>query len=475
MTESSTSGPLAAARAEFLRRGRLSPRLPTAISSSWLRSLRAGVDADAADVPYSSPEADSPLTWAARRPLHRLESELAGLPVGAVLADADGRVMRRVAGGRSAIAALDRIQLRPGADFGEQAVGTNGVGTVVVTGRPILVASEAHYRGSFLDYACAGAPIVDAEGSVLGVLDLTARRSDADTRMQHLAAVVARRITHLLQASGAGMALQRDRSAGSSLWRPALHDTVHALRNGQSLLMIGEPGTGRLTLLEHALSRVHPGARPYVVRPDRVRLGLGDLASHADRGERVPVVVFTDVQQLDDDEIALVQHFLARPKAAGWPCHPVVTAAPPVLREQSPVRRLLPYVAHTVLLPPLRQRGTEFPQIVREVADRLQPGAGARLGSAAIARLAAASWPGNIAELTETVSVLLNTQDDGPIDRLPDAIIPRLHRFTELQLAQRREIAAELAWNGGNRTAAAKSLGISRAALYRKIDEFGLT
>jgi transcriptional regulator of acetoin/glycerol metabolism len=464
---------LTAARDEFLQRGRLARGVPGPISSSWLRSRRAGVDADAADVPFSDPAEDSPLVWAAGPPLRVLRDQLGELPVGVVLADERGRVQMRTVGSRTAMAALDLIQLAPGADFGEHSVGTNGIGTVAVTGRPTFVQAGAHYRGAFLDYACAGAPIMDPVGGrVLGVLDLTARQRDSHPRMRQLAERTATLIADRLRATGAGAALRPATPEASSLWQPALHDTIHALRHGQSLLMLGEPGSGRLTLLADALQRVAPGAPMSVLRAGRVREGLSQLT--AEDAHQHSAVVFADAQLLRTDELATVHRFLATPGFGGRLHRPVLTAAPPVLRDASPLRALLPYVAHTVMLPALRQRRGEFAAIVRTVADRIVPGGGGRIERQVVDRLAAASWPDNIDELAAVVKELLERQPGGAVAEVPPDLVPRLRRFTEIELAERREIAAAIAWTNGNRTASARLLGISRAALYRKLAAYGL-
>jgi transcriptional regulator of acetoin/glycerol metabolism len=125
------------------------------------------------------------------------------------------------------------------------------------------------------------------------------------------------------------------------------------------------------------------------------------------------------------------------------------------------------------MLPALRQRRGEFASIVRTVADRIVPGGGARIERQVVDRLAAASWPDNIDELAAVVKELLERQP-GAAAEVPPDLVPRLRRFTEIELAERREIAAAIAWTNGNRTASARLLGISRAALYRKLAAYGL-
>ncbi len=58
---------------------------------------------------------------------------------------------------------------------------------------------------------------------------------------------------------------------------------------------------------------------------------------------------------------------------------------------------------------------------------------------------------------------------------LPPALSSAPRRtMTAMESAERDAIVVALRECGGNRVAAAKSLGIARSSLYRKIDTFGI-
>lgn len=139
----------------------------------------------------------------------------------------------------------------------------------------------------------------------------------------------------------------------------------------------------------------------------------------------------------------------------------------------------------TLSVPPLRDRLEDLPWF----ADRMLS-VGKVVSADALAVLAAHVWPGNLRELAVALRTAAATAD-GPI--LP-AHLPRFLRQRHLikqhpiarpetplplnfVLAQveRRMIEAALAANAGSQTAAAKQLGLSRAALGRRLESLGLS
>ncbi|GAA3826294.1 helix-turn-helix domain-containing protein [Streptomyces chiangmaiensis] len=150
------------------------------IEASWGRMLRSGVDPDhdfRAELlgrdEIERRRQDSPL----RHVLPVLREGLLSVADVAqhimVVADADGRVLWRE-GSSPVLRKADGMGFEPGADWGEGAVGTNGVGTAAVTRRPVQVFASEHFLRSLATWTCAGAPITDPrDGRLLGVVDLS--------------------------------------------------------------------------------------------------------------------------------------------------------------------------------------------------------------------------------------------------------------------------------------------------------------
>ena len=61
-----------------------------------------------------------------------------------------------------------------GGVWSEALEGTNGIGTCIVEERPVTVHRGQHYRSRHIDLSCSGAPIFDAGGRLIAVLDVSA-------------------------------------------------------------------------------------------------------------------------------------------------------------------------------------------------------------------------------------------------------------------------------------------------------------
>lgn len=141
------------------------------------------------------------------------------------------------------------------------------------------------------------------------------------------------------------------------------------------------------------------------------------------------------------------------------------------------------YRLNTVVLrvPPLRERGAaDVALLVRHYLAHFARGKPARqVDAEALARLAAYRWPGNVRELRqacERATLLASgpmfTWADLGLNDLatPAAAEPGL----DLSRRERETVQTALAQAEGNISQAAKLLGLSRAALYRRLDKHGL-
>src|SRR6266536_230415 len=94
---------------------------------------------------------------------------------------------------------LDSVQLAPGFSYAEEFVGTNGIGTALEGGRPMHVFGHEHYAENLEDLACAGVPIHHPiSGKTVGAVDLTCWRKDAGPLLITLAKTTADQIRQAL-------------------------------------------------------------------------------------------------------------------------------------------------------------------------------------------------------------------------------------------------------------------------------------
>lgn len=196
---------VAHARAEFLSAASVATTaVRDQILTSWQRSQLAELSVDRVDVRYAGdPDLGTPLMQCASPALRQLSSQLAASPVSIVLTDATGTVVSRTSSDRGLLRKLDEIRLAPGFTYAEDEVGTNGIGTALVLGRPLYVLGSEHYSEGLHDLACFGAPIVHPlTEEPVGLLDLTCRNAHADRWLPALVAQTARSISQeLLTAS----------------------------------------------------------------------------------------------------------------------------------------------------------------------------------------------------------------------------------------------------------------------------------
>jgi transcriptional regulator of acetoin/glycerol metabolism len=125
----------------------------------------------------------------------------AGEPISVILTDAAGVVLDRRTGDSRLQQKLDDVWLAPGFSYAEQFAGTNGIGTTLEGRGPAHVFGHEHYVEHLEDLACAGAPIRHpTTGKLLGILDLTCWRHDANPAMIATAASIAEQIEEALLA-----------------------------------------------------------------------------------------------------------------------------------------------------------------------------------------------------------------------------------------------------------------------------------
>ena len=90
-----------------------------------------------------------------------------------VVADRNGRVLWR-SGSTSVLDRADGLGFVEGANWAEDSVGTNAIGTALVSRRAVQIFSAEHYVRSHHSWTCAGAPIRDPRtGQVLGAIDVS--------------------------------------------------------------------------------------------------------------------------------------------------------------------------------------------------------------------------------------------------------------------------------------------------------------
>ena len=203
-----------AARRLWLEQGAVpGALLPPLLAERWQRSQAHGLlpDARTPGAPHASAAALAraldhrrTLVSHARPVMAFLNEQIRDSDSIVVLADPQGMLLHSL-GDLAFADRAARVALRPGAIWSEQWRGTNAIGTALAEDRAVVVHGAEHYleRNGFL--TCAAAPIADADGQLLGVLDISGDRRGYHRHTLGLVRSGARMIEHqLFEARHAG-------------------------------------------------------------------------------------------------------------------------------------------------------------------------------------------------------------------------------------------------------------------------------
>lgn len=541
------------------------------VLTSWRRSQMSGVDPEHVDVPYLETNLDSQFSRVAIPIMTGMAELLVGDSSCLALSDATGSVIWRWVSEPMLRNTLDDLLVVEGFNFGEELVGTNGLGTALEVGALVSVSGSEHYVHRFHHVTCVAAPVRHPiTRRTVGAVNVTCRASEsnfllrtvvrklvdelqtalydrATSRERQLLSAFLdeqRRAAGPLAVIGDGLIITNPQAADLGLGRLDLWDDLRARRSvdgktplslpdelvadvslvGDSsspvgavvrvtgptgtrpsvaprrrrsppsaddldvtpesslnvraralttdgpLAMLGEAGTGKATVLQHAFGGVAVllDAATFALDPASWLLRLAQLA------QRGPAVV-RHVELLDD---AAVRSVVA---ALGAPLRPphlglTITVAGGGRPRPSTNLLLNTLRASTLWLPPLRRDPDAIIALAQAELQLHRPGAG--FAADAVPALRRHLWPGNRSELARVVRDAAREADSDVVGvaHLADEIrqAGRRRALTPLEHAEASTIALILREHHGNKSTAARELGISRTAMYTKIRTYRL-
>jgi DNA-binding NtrC family response regulator len=269
-----------------------------------------------------------------------------------------------------------------------------------------------------------------------------------------------------------------------------------------SVLIVGPPGSGR----QHAAHAIHYACRGEasgplvplactVLAPDLIASTLAAIASQSFPRESSGrgTLLLNDVDQLAPESQAEVTRVLA---GKGFPLRIIASARQHLieLAREGDFRDDLAAVLSTLVirLPPLAERRGDVPLLAQWFVEETNAHSGkqlAGLSSEALDCLAAYPWPGNVDELGRVIQEAHRRAEGTEIvvGDLPEqihlshaaAVHPRrveetivLEEF--LARVERELLIRALRRAKGNKTKAAKLLGMTRPKFYRRLVQLGL-
>ena len=401
---------------------------------------------------------------------------------------------------------------------------------VLQTGKPILIDLLSNRAGTFV---VSRIPLRDEAGAVIGALGIVLF-DHPETTLQPLIQKFANLQRDLDDVRRELASQRRSKYTLASFVGStpgALEVKRQARRAAQSsspVLLLGETGTGK-ELLAHAIHAASPRSRGAFVSvniaavPDTLLeaefFGVAPGAyTGADRKGRDGKFKLADGGTLFLDEIGdmplSLQPKLLRALQEGEieplgsnkvvPFDARVIAATSrdlaALVREGRFREDLYYRLNVlpVRVPPLRERRGDIPQLAEVLVEDIALRNGTapfELGADALAMLAAQSWRGNIRELRNVLEQaamrsesqqieeqhLAQVLREAGVERLPPAAPLPLTRAApagnplrplaeQVAEVERQAIRAAMEATGGNKLAAARLLGISRAKLYERLE-----
>ncbi|WP_018086077.1 sigma-54-dependent Fis family transcriptional regulator [Desulfurispora thermophila] len=166
---------------QFINFGQLDQKLMNSpIFASWQRCKQAAVNPIggvchrilAQDHLERILECNMPLLKAATPVIESIYYTVRGSGFMVVLVNAEGIVLKTM-GDSQALRNAELLKFFRGADWTEQSVGTNAIGTCLATGVPIQVSGAEHFCTGHHAWTCSAAPIRGPAGQILGCLDMS--------------------------------------------------------------------------------------------------------------------------------------------------------------------------------------------------------------------------------------------------------------------------------------------------------------
>lgn len=266
----------------------------------------------------------------------------------------------------------------------------------------------------------------------------------------------------------------------SPSWQQACRAVRDSRRRGEWLVLEGEPGVGKTTLLQGA----HHAADP------RARIRLLDEKDAADPERWLEVVaeeldadggslVLRHVDLLGPELVDSLTEMLLRHSGVDAGTGPWVALTMSGGEHNAQVEsQLLPHFPHTVVVPALRHHIEDLTHLVPHLLGRISRAQELSVAPAVLNHLMKLPWHGNVEQLRKVLVRTARVRRSGVVvlDDLPaECRAVTRRRLSQMESLERDALIAALVTHGGRKERAAEALGLSRATVYRKIKDYGIT
>jgi transcriptional regulator of acetoin/glycerol metabolism len=261
------------------------------------------------------------------------------------------------------------------------------------------------------------------------------------------------------------------------LWLRGCHAVEAGYDSGEWLALAGEHGVGKLAVLRAVHQDRNPAGRFRVLDAAEATDRSWLSGARRELREGTGALVIRHVDRLAGNRLRGLATQLAAARATDgtdglWVA---VTLGPG--KPSADLTRLLQSFPSTVELPPLRHHIEDLHELVPFFLGKLNPHGRLTCSPEAMQLLVRTSWPGNAEQLWQVLRQVVQRRRTGtiqPADLPPECRTVSRRVLSPLEAMERDAIVRSLLDADGNKVKAARSLGMSRATIYRKIHEYGI-
>jgi transcriptional regulator of acetoin/glycerol metabolism len=262
-----------------------------------------------------------------------------------------------------------------------------------------------------------------------------------------------------------------------ALWLRGCRQVEAVYESGEWLALEGEPGAGKLAVVRAVHQRRNAAERFYVMDAAEATDTDWLLRARRELLDGEGTLVIRHVHLLTARQQHVVASALQEARTAGR--RPDLWVAITLNRSQAhgDLSKLLRHFPSTVELPPLRHHIEDLHTLVPFFVAKLGQHGRLTCSPEAMQLLLRAKWPGNIEQLWQAMRRVVQKRRTGviqPADLPPECYTVSRRLLSPLESMERDAIVQGLLDYQGNKVKAAKSLGMSRATIYRKIHEYGI-
>jgi transcriptional regulator of acetoin/glycerol metabolism len=278
--------------------------------------------------------------------------------------------------------------------------------------------------------------------------------------------------------SASSNALSLPTAVGSSTaWKKCGQAVDRHFQAREWLILQGEPGVGKGTLARATHRNRTPAGHMRVLDADTY--GPQWISDVSGELEHAGTLVIAHLDRLPAAGVTALADVLEPYREATDIDRPwvVATVAHDAGRRGPDLAGLLTCFPRTVEVPPLRHHVEDLAELVPHLLARLTHGA-LTCSPEAMHVLMRNRWPGNVEQLHQVLRKVVAKRRSGVVearDLPPECRVTTRRVLTPLEAIECDAIIEALLDTDGNKVEAARLLGSSRATIYRKIREYGIS